>query len=460
MAAFCARDPRCGVALCDWTAPRESLADSTRARLRPRPIWIPARAPAGRSPGHALHDAFWSRLEERGVPFVLHVGSGAFSVGEAWLDDGKSARVEEGNRPEVIGSKDLMVIYQPIERFLSMLRGDRVLSHGLRGGAIEVGGLGPRHAATARYAVIWASRSALGAFERTGEQAAARLPSRPTPSRTRASCAVSQARGCTCSPPTSACRGGRDPVAPLRPRTPGHSPEVIRRFYAGNAAGGSSDLSNRDRVDHAIGSDPLARHVDVSALGHVPGDVLDEALAHEAQCFGEVSRVLDGDLERVTALLGREGPAGEVVEHATHRGGDRPGALAPGLDRGVELPVETHPVQSLAREQTAPAEVSPRVALAFDLEQDLSHAHVRLDRHPARRGERLVRWQSPAEGALELRRFTRPLATKRARPSAADWNPVALIRERSPRQGIGGWPPALKAAGEVSGLERPGRPSC
>jgi hypothetical protein len=35
-----------------------------------------------------------------------------------------------------------------------------------------------------------------------------------------------------------------------------------------------------------------------------------------------------------------------------------------------------------------------------------------------------------------------------------------LIRERSPRQGIGGWPPALKAAGEVSGLERPGRPSC
>ena len=39
-------------------------------------IWIPARAPGGRAPGHVDHDPFWARLAERGVPFVLHVGSG------------------------------------------------------------------------------------------------------------------------------------------------------------------------------------------------------------------------------------------------------------------------------------------------------------------------------------------------------------------------------------------------
>ena len=48
-------------------------------------VWIPARAPAGRAPGHPAHDSFWARLAERAVPFVLHVGSGALPIGEAWF---------------------------------------------------------------------------------------------------------------------------------------------------------------------------------------------------------------------------------------------------------------------------------------------------------------------------------------------------------------------------------------
>src|SRR5262245_28580123 len=143
MAAFCAGDRRlCGVALGDLDSGERSLAALDEAlALGLGEIWIPARAPARRSPGHPVHEPFWARLAERGVPFVMHVGSGAFSVGDAWLDDGVSAPVEEGNRPEVIGSKDMLVIYQPIERFLSMLVLDGVLERhrGLRGGAIELG---------------------------------------------------------------------------------------------------------------------------------------------------------------------------------------------------------------------------------------------------------------------------------------------------------------------------------
>src|SRR5262245_12110579 len=143
MAAFCGRDPRItGVAMCDLDGGAQSLAELDFALDSGLgEIWIPARAPAGKSPGHPSHDPFWARLAERRVPFVMHVGSGSFSVGDAWLDDGVSAPVPTGGRPEVIGSKDLMVIYQPIERFLSVLVLDGVLERhkSLRGGAIEMG---------------------------------------------------------------------------------------------------------------------------------------------------------------------------------------------------------------------------------------------------------------------------------------------------------------------------------
>ena len=56
-----------------------------------RLVWIPARAPGSRAPGHPLHDPFWTRLAERRVPFVLHVGSGPLAIGDAWMDDGRHA---------------------------------------------------------------------------------------------------------------------------------------------------------------------------------------------------------------------------------------------------------------------------------------------------------------------------------------------------------------------------------
>ena len=247
MAAFCAQDPRLsGVALCDLDDGARSQAELDAAlELGLGQVWIPARAPAGRSPGHPAHDAFWSRLAERGVPFVLHVGSGAFSVGDAWLDDGQSAPVAEGNRPEVIGSKDLMVIYQPIERFLSVLVLDGVLERhrALRGGAIEVGaGWVPDMLRRLDHAVAIWSKSEPRAARLRANARASRPPrssaSRRIRSRTSACSAASRTRACTCSRRTTRTpRAGAIRSRASTARCSGHSPEVVEGFYAGNAAG-------------------------------------------------------------------------------------------------------------------------------------------------------------------------------------------------------------------------------
>lgn len=245
MAAFCAGDPRLsGVGLCDLDGGERSLAELDRALdLGLGQVWIPARAPAGRSPGHPSHEPFWARLAERRVPFVLHVGSGAFSVGAAWLDDGVSAPVAEGNRPEVIGSKDLMVIYQPVERFLSVLVLDGVLERhrGLRGGAIEMGaGWVPDMLRRLDHAVaIWSkSEPALRRLARTAsEQAAAQLRFTPYPFEdVGLLCRESNPGLYMFSSDYPHAEGGRDPVARFDRSLAGHAREVIEGFYAGNAA--------------------------------------------------------------------------------------------------------------------------------------------------------------------------------------------------------------------------------
>jgi predicted TIM-barrel fold metal-dependent hydrolase len=245
MAAFCGRDPRLsGVGLCDLDGGAESLAEldfALDAGLGQ--IWIPARAPAGKSPGHPSHDPFWARLAERRVPFVMHVGSGSFSVGSDWLDDGVSEPVPTGGRPEVIGSKDLMVIYQPIERFLSVLVLDGVLERheSLRGGAIEMGaGWVPDMLRRLDHAVaIWSkSEPQLRKLQRTpSEQAAAQLRFTPYPFEdVGLLCRESNPRLYMFSSDYPHAEGGRDPVARFDRALAGHSQEVIAGFYAGNAA--------------------------------------------------------------------------------------------------------------------------------------------------------------------------------------------------------------------------------
>jgi predicted TIM-barrel fold metal-dependent hydrolase len=244
MAAFCAADPRLlGVGLCDLDDVDRALVELDAALdLGLREIWLPARAPGGRAPGHVDHDPFWARLAERGVPFVLHVGSGPLGIGDAWLDNGRPL-AEEMTGAEIIGSKDFMVVYQPAERFLSVLVLDGVLERHptLHGGAIEMGaGWVPAMLRRLDHAVaIWQrSEPRLGMFQRTpSEQAAAQLRFTPYPFEDVGwMVAQSDPSLYLFSSDYPHAEGGRDPLGRLD-RSLADAPDgVAEAFYGANAS--------------------------------------------------------------------------------------------------------------------------------------------------------------------------------------------------------------------------------
>ena len=143
MAEFCDADPRLlGVAMVPFDDVALALRGIDEALdLGLGAIWVPSHAPGGRSPGHTLNDPLWARLEQHGVPFLLHVGSSSLSIPDEWMNDGFSERESARGRAEVIGSKDLSVIFHSAQRFISTLVLDGVLERfeGLHGGVIELG---------------------------------------------------------------------------------------------------------------------------------------------------------------------------------------------------------------------------------------------------------------------------------------------------------------------------------
>ena len=245
MADFCSADPRlvgvAAVALDDVTRALDEIDASLALGLGV--VWIPARAPGGRSPGHPDHDPIWARLAEARVPFVLHVGSAPLAIGPEWMNDGHPERPSARGGAEVIGSKDLTVIYQPAERFLSVLVLDGVLDRfpKLRGGCIELGaGWVPAMIRRLDQAVdIWSrSEPQLGRMQRRpSEQIADQLRFTPYPFED-----VGQLIAESCdslylfSSDYPHAEGGRDPLARFERSLAGASERAQERFYAGNAA--------------------------------------------------------------------------------------------------------------------------------------------------------------------------------------------------------------------------------
>lgn len=245
MAGFCAADRRLtGVALCDLDDPDAADRELTALlELGLGLVWIPARAPGGRSPGHPDHDRFWARLAEARVPFVLHVGSGPLPIGDDWMNDGRGQRTARGGA-EVIGSKDFAVVYQPAERFLSVLVLDGVLERtpGLRGGAIEMGA-GWVPAMLRRLdeaASIWSKPEPhLASFtRRPSEQASEQLRFTPYPFEDVGRLAVeSDPSLYLFSSDYPHAEGGRDPLGRFVRSLEGATAAVTDGFFAGNAAG-------------------------------------------------------------------------------------------------------------------------------------------------------------------------------------------------------------------------------
>ncbi len=246
MAEFCSADPRlvgvAGAVLDD--VPRGLELIDAAIELGLGAIWLPARAPGGRSPGHPDHDPIWARLQEAGVPFVLHVGSAPLAIAPEWMNDGRQRPGAQGARgPEVIGSKDLTVIYQPAERFLSVLVLDGVLERfpGLRGGCMELGaGWVPAMIRRLDQAVeIW-SRSEPHLAEmkrRPSEQIRQQLRFTPYPFEDVGQLMrESSDELYLFSSDYPHAEGGRDPLARFE-RSLAHSDERAKqRFYAANLA--------------------------------------------------------------------------------------------------------------------------------------------------------------------------------------------------------------------------------
>jgi predicted TIM-barrel fold metal-dependent hydrolase len=261
VAAFCGDDRRLsGVAMCDLDDPDEGIRVLDAAlEMGLRQVWLPARPPGRRSPGHPRNDGFWARLSAAGTPFVLHVGSAPLSIDAEWTDDGDAAQAGHSPAPraEIIGSKDLMVVYQPFERFLATLVLDGVLERfpELRGGAIEVGaGWVPDMIRRLDHAVtIWSrSERRLADFKRLpSEQAGEQLRFTPYPfedvgllSR------ISDSRLYMFSSDYPHAEGGHDPVRRFDASLQGHDTAVVNRFYHDNAAAWLGADAGRGLNDH------------------------------------------------------------------------------------------------------------------------------------------------------------------------------------------------------------------
>jgi predicted TIM-barrel fold metal-dependent hydrolase len=245
MAEFCRGDSRLhGVALCDLDDPDRSIAELEFALdLGLGPVWIPARAPGGVSPGHNRHDPFWARLAERGVPFVLHVGSGPLQIDDAWRLNGRAPPIRMPVA-EVINSKDLMVVYQPAERFMSVLMLDGVLERHrrLHGGVIEMGaGWVPDMLRRLDHAAdIWSkSEPELRTMTRKpSQQATDQLRFTPYPFEdVGLLCRISDPRLYLFSSDYPHAEGGRDPLGRFSKSLVGASDATLRGFLAENARG-------------------------------------------------------------------------------------------------------------------------------------------------------------------------------------------------------------------------------
>jgi len=245
VAAFCAHDDRMlAVAALSLADPARAVVELDAAlELGCRAVWIPAEPCGGRSPGHGDLDPVWARMAESGVPFVLHVGGQRMQIDERYMNTGRPVPTDWLGGAENVRSKDLTVLHQPAEEFLSVLVLDGVLERhrGLRGGAIELGATWvPGMLRRLDHAVrIWArSEPELATFERLpSEQAREQLAFTPYPfEEVGELIRDSSDELYLFSSDYPHSEGGRDPIGRFE-RSLGELSEATRqRFYATNFA--------------------------------------------------------------------------------------------------------------------------------------------------------------------------------------------------------------------------------
>ena len=143
MADFCAEDARLmGVGIVPLDDPALAIIELDAAiKSGLEAIWIPHRPCGERAPGHMDFDPFWARLEEAGVPFLLHVGGAPLQSARAWMNNGKALGKDWMGGGENLRTKDIAILHQGPETFLTMMLIDGVFERfpNLRGASVELG---------------------------------------------------------------------------------------------------------------------------------------------------------------------------------------------------------------------------------------------------------------------------------------------------------------------------------
>ena len=143
MADFCRADARMiGVAVIPLDDPALAMAELDFAlKSGLGAAWLPHRPCGDRSPGHVDFDPLWARLAEARVPFVLHVGGAPLQLAKAWMNNGRPATKDWLGGGENLRTKDIALLHEGPEAFLTMLVLDGVLERhpGLRGACVELG---------------------------------------------------------------------------------------------------------------------------------------------------------------------------------------------------------------------------------------------------------------------------------------------------------------------------------
>ncbi len=145
MVAFCEADRRLlpvgYVPLDDADLARTAVDDAIEMGCGA--ILVPSAPPPDKSPAHPDYWPIWARLEDSGIPFMLHVGGGGRPLGRQFHENGKAPVTDFLGGGENIRSKDYMVLHYPPEMFLACMVLDGVFEEfpGLRGGCIEQGAM-------------------------------------------------------------------------------------------------------------------------------------------------------------------------------------------------------------------------------------------------------------------------------------------------------------------------------
>jgi predicted TIM-barrel fold metal-dependent hydrolase len=143
MVEFTAHDPRLmGVAIVPLEDPQLALAELDFAmKSGLEAMWLPHHACGNRSPGHVEFERFWEILADAEIPFVLHVGGSPLQLAPEWINNGRPPVKDWMGGGENLRTKDMAVLHQGAETFVSMMLIDGVFERfpKLRGACVELG---------------------------------------------------------------------------------------------------------------------------------------------------------------------------------------------------------------------------------------------------------------------------------------------------------------------------------